>query len=139
MSPSRAFSRRPSGRLSVLSIALAAFVLAIPVGLRAQAKPPPPVVQSVTANRTFPVMAGTAITWTANASGGATPLQYRFWRLDGGSWTLVRDYSTTKTYTWTPGAGEVGQHQVWVWVRNAGSVAAYDAQGGTAPFTITAP
>jgi glucose/arabinose dehydrogenase len=101
--------------------------------------PPPPVVQSVTANRTFPVVAGTAITWTANASGGATPLQYRFWRLDGGSWTLVRDYSTTKTYTWTPGAGEVGQHQVWVWVRNAGSVAAYDAQGGTAPFTITAP
>jgi hypothetical protein len=53
--------------------------------------------------------------------------------------TLVRGWSPDKTYTWTPGAGDAGQYQIWVWVRNAGSTAAYDAHGGGTPFVVTAP
>jgi hypothetical protein len=99
--------------------------------------PSPPVVQSVAVNRTFPVAAGTTVTWTVTATGGVAPLQYKFWRLFGGTWRLARDYSTDGTFTWTSGAGDVGQHQLSIWVRNAGSTAAYDAYSGTAPFTVT--
>jgi glucose/arabinose dehydrogenase len=99
----------------------------------------PPVVQSLTANRALPVAAGTTITWTATATGGVAPLQYRFWRYRAGVWTLARDYSREATYTWTTGAGDAGQYDLHVWVRNAGSTAAYDAYRATGLFTITGP
>ena len=92
-------------------------------------------ITSLTANRSFPSVAGTSITWTAAASGPA-PLQYRFWRNDNGGWTIVQDYSAANTYTWTPTGTDAGQHAVVVWVKNASSGAAYDAWTITPNFQI---
>ncbi len=95
---------------------------------------------SLTANVSFPVPAGTQVTWTATATGGTAPLQYRFWRFDvaTNTWTMVRDYTTSNTFLWATGSADVGQHKFGVWVRSAGSPAAYESYLGTAVFTITA-
>ena len=45
----------------------------------------------------------------ASATGGVAPLQYQFWRRSTtGSWILGQAYSTTNTYTWTPGSSDGG-------------------------------
>ena len=87
----------------------------------------------------MPVTAGMPITWTATATGGTAPLQYQFWLYDGqtATWTMVRDYSAVRTWTWTPGATDFGQVALQVWVRNTGSAAAYDAYAASGYFTVT--
>ncbi|MEO8293779.1 MAG: DUF1800 family protein, partial [Actinomycetota bacterium] len=97
-----------------------------------------PVISSLVASPALPKPYGTPITWTASASGGTAPLQYQFWRLDGGVWNIVKPYSTSNTFSWTPAATDVGQHDVSVWVRSAGSVAPWDAWKDTGLFNITA-
>lgn len=70
-----------------------------------------------------PVDPGTAITLTAGAVGG-TRLQYKFLVNGGSGWTTIRDYSTSPSAVWTPGAS--GYYRLKVYVRNTGSTAAYD-------------
>ncbi len=81
---------------------------------------------------------GSPITFKAKATGGPAPLQYRFYRLNRqtNAWTLVRDYSPVDTYTWTPIAGEQGSYTIQVWVRGAGSTAAYDSCRSSDTFAI---
>ncbi len=100
-----------------------------------------PTITSVTANTTFPKLYGTAITWTANATGGIAPLQYRFIRYSyaTSAWTIVRDYAASNTFTWTPSLSEIGKYFFQVWVLNAGSTAFYDAYASTAAFDISGP
>jgi hypothetical protein len=94
-------------------------------------------VSSLTASPTLPVNTGTPITWTARVKGGTQgPIQYQFWRYSpSGTWTLVQPYSSSPTFTWTPGWADAGPYQLQVWVKNSGSTATYDAYGATA-FTI---
>jgi uncharacterized repeat protein (TIGR03803 family) len=96
----------------------------------------PPTISGVTADVPLPAVAGTTITWTAAAQGGLAPLQYQFWRLDGSTWTIVRDYASSATYSWTTTASDVGSHALQVWVRSAGSPRSYDAWSGFGFFTI---
>jgi len=100
-----------------------------------------PNVTSFQANVTFPKRYGSAITWTAIASGGIAPLQYRFVRYNYQTlqWSVVKDYTTTNTFTWTPTVSEIGRYALQVWVLNAGSTAAYDAWRGIAAFDIIGP
>jgi len=85
----------------------------------------------------FPVPTNTPINWTATVAGGVAPLEYKFWVLKaGGAWTMARDYAPSNRFTWTPGSGAEGSYAVQVWVRNAGSSAAYDTWAGTPFFTI---
>ena len=81
-------------------------------------------ITSLTANRTFPFTAdgATAITWTAVATGGATPLQYRFVRFQQatGVTTTVQALGASATYSWTPSASDAGLYQIGVYVRDAG-------------------
>jgi hypothetical protein len=85
----------------------------------------PLVLTSIVPNLPSPSMVGTAITFTANASGGTGPYQYKWWILDG-SWQVVRQWSTDNSFTWTP-TSPSSAYRVAVWVRNAGSTAdAYD-------------
>ena len=81
-----------------------------------------PRVVSITANVPLPATTGTTITWTAGATGGTAPLRYQFWRFDSGSgWTIAQPYGTSKTYTWTPSAGDAGPHAIQVWVKSQGT------------------
>jgi subtilisin family serine protease len=96
----------------------------------------PLVVQSLTANRTFPVAAGTPITWTTTSSGGVSPVQYEFWvEAPSVGWTLVQGYGASNTLSWTPTAG--GTYRVQAWARSAGSSASHDAYSSVVSFTVT--
>ena len=53
--------------------------------------------------------------FTAAATAGAAPVEYKFWRYTaGGGWTLARDYTSSNVYTWYP---PEGSNAVQVWVR----------------------
>jgi hypothetical protein len=99
----------------------------------------PARVVSINADRAFPAATGTSIVWTAIATGGtAGPLQYRFWRFNQatGVWSIVQDYSSSNTFSWTPAAGEAGTYAIQAWVRSAGSSATYEGWAGTGFFTV---
>ncbi len=99
--------------------------------------PSAPAVTSFTAVPAPPHPFGVPITWTAVATGGVAPLQYRFWRYADatGAWTMVRDYAASNTFAWTPAQSDAGTYTLEVWVRNAGSASAYNAWSDTT-FTI---
>ena len=101
--------------------------------------PAPVTVASLTANQTFPVAAGTTITWTAMASGGSPPLLYQFYRYDvtTATWSIVQSYSSSNTYTSTPGPAQAGPQLIQVWVKSTGLPAAVEASANSPFFTIT--
>ena len=71
-------------------------------------------VTGLSASRVSPQPVGTPIRFTASVSGGSSPYQYKWWLFDGTAWTMVRDWSTDPTYTWTPTqAGSAYQIGVW--------------------------
>ena len=85
---------------------------------------------SVTLSNPGDTIATTPLTFTAAGSGSNVGYQYEFWRngpSTGWNWTVEQAYSATPTYSWTPGAGDVGPNYVSVWVRNAGSTDQYQA------------
>jgi subtilisin family serine protease len=97
-----------------------------------------PAVSSVTlsANKTAPQAPNTTITWTATATGGATPYSYKWWVYDGQNWT-PGNWTASNTFAWTPATS--APYQVFVWVRSNGNSAdTYEAYKSAA-FTITAP
>lgn len=95
----------------------------------------PPVINSLTANVTFPQPVGTSVTFTATASGGTGPLQYQFVTYHPNTgWIIAQPYSTNNKYTYFPG---VGDNVVQVWVRSAGSMATYEDWETSGFFTIT--
>jgi hypothetical protein len=79
------------------------------------------------------------VTWTAQATGGMGPLEYQFWRYNQvvGAWTMAQAYSTTATYSWTPGAADGGSYTIQVWVRSAGSIAPQEAWLSSSTLTVT--
>jgi uncharacterized protein (DUF1800 family) len=93
-------------------------------------------ISALTANPALPRPVGTKIVFTVTASGSG-PLEYRFWRKDGGVWSMVQDYSASKSYTWTPAGVDMGQHDVSVWARNVGSTANWQGWRETGMFNIT--
>ena len=99
---------------------------------------PPPLQVGLTANRTAPQPTGTAITFTAAASGGTSPYQYKWWVFDGATWTIVRDWSTSSTFTWQPATANAA-YSVAVWVRNASTTTDTWDAATEMPFAITAP
>jgi hypothetical protein len=88
------------------------------------AKPPKATltITSLTANRTAPQPAGTPVTFTATASGGSAPYQYKWLLHDGGSWSVLQNWTTTNSVVWTPTTTNAS-YRVAVWIRNAGSTA----------------
>ena len=83
--------------------------------------PPPAAVTSasLTPSVASPQNAGTAVTFTAGAAGGVDPLQYKFFVQQGGGVAqMVRDWSATTSYAWTPSTA--ASYTVTVWARSAG-------------------
>ncbi len=100
---------------------------------------------AIAPDRPSPQSPGTSITWTATATGGSAPRQYKWLLYDGSAWKLVSDWSTTNRFTWTPAVAN-SSYRVSVWVRSAGnSVNAFEASseaafaigvaGATSPVT----
>jgi hypothetical protein len=96
----------------------------------------PLAISSLTADRAFPVIIETAVTWTASVTGGAFPYTYKFLMFDGSAWTVGRDWSASNTWTWYPQLP--GDYIIQVWVRNAASSNPFDAWFGQ-PATINIP
>jgi hypothetical protein len=73
---------------------------------------------------TAPQPHGTQVTLTGGATCLGTPT-YRFWvRAPGGSWRIVRDYSTSSSFAWTPASA--GTYSLEVDVRDQGATASYE-------------
>jgi hypothetical protein len=72
-----------------------------------------------------PEAVGTAITFSASASGCPDP-QYQFWILAPGSttWEVVQTYSSQATFSWNTNALAPGAYTYTVWARDAGSAGA---------------
>lgn len=87
-----------------------------------------------------PQIAGVPITLTATPSGGMT-IEYQFrsgYQDNGGwHWSIIRDYETTATCTWTPSSAR--QYTLAVWAREQGSALNYDAPPATQTYNILAP
>ena len=92
----------------------------------------------VTSNAPSTVGLGTSVTWTADASSGTGPVEYRFllYSAQENAWTLVRDWSTDRPFTWTPSTSDYGAHLVQVWARTVGSAVAYEAWRNSDPIVI---
>ena len=74
---------------------------------------------TLTPNQASPQGTGTPITFSAAASGGVGPQQYKFLlQSTGGAAQIVQNWGTATTYTWTPAA--TGDYTVTVWARSAG-------------------
>jgi len=79
-----------------------------------------PTINSLSADKASPQQVGTTIVWTCTANDpDDTTLYYRFWKLKGGgTWTMVQDWSTSNTYTWTTSSADIGGTLFGVWVRD---------------------
>jgi len=77
---------------------------------------------SLTANATPPQPVGTSIRFTATATGGTSPYQYKWWLHDGSGWSVVQNWSTSSSLTWRPSVANPN-YRIGVWIRSAGSTA----------------
>jgi hypothetical protein len=82
---------------------------------------------------------GTAVTFTATASGCANPNpRFQFWtQAPGGSWTVAQPYSTSSTFNWNTTGLPAGTYHYSVWVRDATSASSYDAYFPGTVYTLT--
>ena len=99
-----------------------------------------PVIQKVSSvtlatDKPAPQMRGTTIVATANAAAGTATVQYKWLIHDGTAWREVTDWTSSKTYAWTPTAANNG-HFIGVWVRNAASVTGATEASASLPFAI---
>jgi hypothetical protein len=63
--------------------------------------------------------------------------EYRFWVRDlSGRWSIVRDFSSTSTYSWSTTGLAPGSYGLEVDVRNQSSAAAYETISN-ATFSLT--
>ena len=89
----------------------------------------------------YPTIAGpgATVTWTtATVGGDGSPLEYQFFRYNSATWqwTVVRPWSPSPSWTWTPTEGDsapgplnAATYSVQVWVRRQGSSAPWEAWG----------
>jgi hypothetical protein len=90
---------------------------------------------AIGADKPAPQPAGSMITWTATASGGLAPRQYKWLVHNGLQWNTVADWSTSNTFVWTPAIPN-SQYRVGVWVRSAGGTADVPEASFSADFAI---
>jgi hypothetical protein len=133
---------RSAGNSADVAQAIGTTPFVIATQAQSPAAPPPSsggsmTAASVNANLSSPRTAGTTVTFTASGVGGNAPYSFKWWlQKDGGAWVMVQDWSTSATWTWTPGA--TGTYSIGVWSRSAGiSGDTYQAIG-TTPFVISA-
>jgi len=82
---------------------------------------------TLTSSHASPQAVGTPITISAIGNGGSGSYEYRFYLNDGSGagFVLKQDYSPSNTWTWTPASS--GNNDIFVEVRNAGTLVTRDA------------
>jgi hypothetical protein len=93
------------------------------------------VATGISANLSSPRAVGTTVTFTAGATGGTGPYSYKWWVLFDGNWTMVRDWSTSPTFAWTP--SNPGNYQIGIWVRSANTTADTNAVNSAIPYVVS--
>ena len=94
----------------------------------------PLTITGLTSNLASPQSAGTSITFIAGATGGRGPYQFKWLVLKGTTWTVVRNWSSSNTYTWSPTTA--GGHRVAVWARDATTTADVGNVNTSVPFRV---
>jgi hypothetical protein len=101
-----------------------------------QPTPTSAVLKNVTVSSTSPFAKGKPVTWTASAT-GATTIHYKFWMFRKGAWQLMQNYSTNRSFTWTPTwADQGGPYALQVWARAAGSTKDYESWMSAPNFEV---
>jgi len=77
---------------------------------------------------------GTTITWTATVTGGTPPYQYALFRRPSGTAPWTPDVSspawqTGNVLSWTPGAGDTGNWDIYAWVKDANTTPGQNTYG----------
>lgn len=80
---------------------------------------------SVSADKAAPQLPGTTVTFSASATGGTAPYQYRWAVWDGAVWSVTA-WSTSNQYVWTPATANTS-YKVEARARSAGSTAGPEA------------
>jgi N-acetylmuramoyl-L-alanine amidase len=75
------------------------------------------MTMGLTANKPASQLVGSQIIFTASVGGTAVRPTYKWWLFDGLTWSVVQDWSTTNTFSWTPRAAN-SQYQLWVRAQN---------------------
>src|SRR5207247_9866754 len=78
------------------------------------------------------------ITFTASASGGTAPYQFKWWLWNGSAWNTVQDWSAGATFVWTPTVANPG-YQILAWARSAAPAASVSGTQTPPAFPINAP
>lgn len=100
-----------------------------PESLPPPADPPPPptapspsalILTGLSASSVSPQFVGTPITFTAAATGGVGPLQFKWWVFDGQVWRVERDWDTSNTFVFSPTIH--GAYVIGLWARSSGNI-----------------
>ncbi len=75
---------------------------------------------TLSANHDSPISAGSLVTLAAAATGGSGNYEYLFEQYHDGQWTVIRDFSTSSTFTWDT-TSENGFYILRAHARNAGT------------------
>jgi probable HAF family extracellular repeat protein len=78
---------------------------------------------------------GTAITFTAAATGGAAPIQFKWLLYDGTTWTVLQGWSPAASFTWTPSTANASYY-IAVVARSAGNTTDQFEQAAGMSFPI---
>jgi len=93
----------------------------------------PLTLNALTPAPTSPATAGSPVVWTATATGGISPYQYRFLRYGpdtAGAYVDVQTWGPSDTCNWTPTTAQIGNNYFQVKVRNSdGTGAVYMISG----------
>jgi Fibronectin type III domain len=95
----------------------------------------------ISSSLSAPQAPGTAVTFTAGATGGVAPYKYKWLASNGSAWSVGQDWSASSTFAWTPSAANAND-RVGVWVRSATNVTdAPDSASaaGDIAYAIVAP
>ena len=81
--------------------------------------PSPIILTGLNADLQSPQFVGTSVTFTASATGGVSPLEFKWWVFDGLVWRVAREWDINNSFLFNSAAH--GAYTIAVWARSAGN------------------